>query len=86
MELKTTQNFRQNTPLTKNMTCAPYQHFSTILFLFHLGKCPAIFLTITVQKKMTKIILERYGSPITQQRPICFLQNVPQNDFVSNPG
>ena len=34
MELKTTQNFRHNTPLTKNMTCAPYQHFSTILFFF----------------------------------------------------
>ena len=48
MELKTTQNFRHNTPLTKNMNCAPYQHFSTILFFFIWGNvqpfsCPLLF-------------------------------------------
>ena len=57
MELKTTQNFRHNTPLTKNMTCAPYQHFLTILFFFSFGKMSSHFPAHYCSEKMTKNIL-----------------------------
>ena len=52
MELKTTQNFRHNTPLTKNMTCALFDNF---VFYFSFGEMSSHFPVLTVQKKMTKM-------------------------------